>query len=52
MKYLMAVNFGENNMRQSMKFVLCGLVSLAMVQTVQAAEQHHSMDMDMSGMGA
>ena len=39
-------------MRQSMKFVLCGLVSLAMVQTVQAAEQHHSMDMDMSGMGA
>lgn len=39
-------------MRQSMKFVLCGLFSLAMVQAVQAAEQHHSMDMDMSSMAS
>ncbi len=35
-----------------MKFVLCGLFSLAMVQAVQAAEQHHSMDMDMSSMAS
>ncbi len=39
-------------MRQSMKFVLCGLFSLAMVQAVQATEQHHSMDMDMSSMAS